>query len=285
MPIGGAPPPKAWKTQASDGDVEREVGDRSRRSAAGRGGGAARRWSWRRRGRTCARGTGCLRNRPPLRLVRRLAHRERAAPARSRSPRRAAGSSVAQQADVVRQHAQRRERCRRGRSPRSVTALVIRNSAAWRRAASSAGTPSLVSTNAPNAGPPAPPAGTQHVRALLGQPQHERAAPRHHAVEDRPQRAHEPEHRQHAADRGGDEPPRVRGREAVADLPDARQREDQHDRGHQHDHEEARRAWRWLGRRRTLRAVVRGCPLCRTEWQARAGRAQRSRNARAAGGT
>ena len=41
-----------------------------------------------------------------------------------------------------------------------VTALVIKNSAAWRRAASSAGTPSLVSTNAPNAGPPAPPAGT-----------------------------------------------------------------------------------------------------------------------------
>ena len=41
----------------------------------------------------------------------------------------------------------------------NVTALVSRNSAACRLAASSAGTPMRVITYAPNAGPPAPPAG------------------------------------------------------------------------------------------------------------------------------
>ena len=44
-------------------------------------------------------------------------------------------------------------------SATNVTALVIRNRAAWRLVASSEGTPILVITSAPSAGPPAPPAG------------------------------------------------------------------------------------------------------------------------------
>ena len=93
--------------------------------------------------------------------------------------------------------------------------------------------------------------------------------------------------------RGGDDPPRVGGREAVADLADPRQREDQRDGERQHDDEE-RRA---LGGAAEVDGVfVRraGCLLCRRGWQGRqraargtlgrrAGRSPRARRARSGG--
>ena len=51
-----------------------------------------------------------------------------------------------------------------------LTALVTRNSAAWRPAARSAGTPRRVMTSAPSAGPPAPPAGSSTFAPCSAKP-------------------------------------------------------------------------------------------------------------------
>src|SRR4051794_18423469 len=50
------------------------------------------------------------------------------------------------------------------------TALVTRKSAAWRRAARSPGTPTLRITSVPNAGPPAPPAGSSTLAPCSARP-------------------------------------------------------------------------------------------------------------------
>ena len=100
------------------------------------------------------------------------------------------------------------------------------------------GTPARVITRAPSAGPPAPPAGSSTFAPLLGEPEDQRAPPRHEPVERRPQRPHEPEHRrQRAAERDGD-PPRLGFREPIPHVLDPRQLQQQHDAGADDDDEE-----------------------------------------------
>src|SRR4051794_2860508 len=55
-------------------------------------------------------------------------------------------------------------------SAKKPTALVARNSAAWRWAARSPGTPTLSMTNVPKAGPPAPPAGSSTLAPCSARP-------------------------------------------------------------------------------------------------------------------
>src|ERR1700750_1979180 len=91
----------------------------------------------------------------------------------------------------------------KSRSAKKLTALGPRNSAAWRWSASSPGTPMRRMTYAPNRARAEAPGGRapgaaarrQAVRPLLGQPEDERPALRQDAVDHRPERPHEPEHR------------------------------------------------------------------------------------------
>jgi hypothetical protein len=70
----------------------------------------------------------------------------------------------------------------------------------------------------------------EDVGRLLCEAEDDRAAPRHQAVEGRPQRADEAEHRAQRAGGCDRDPAGPRGGEAVADLVDARERDDEGDR-------------------------------------------------------
>ena len=234
-PIGGAPPPKAWNDAGERGDVERVVGD-----------GAVDQQGSRWRSSSTRRAHAAVHEapQPPQRADEPAAaarsaggpgvddgqhDHDRGAEAREQRRQRATSSGRRR---GRRQHAGER-RSRRSHRARDQEQRGV---AAGRELGGHA---EPGQHERAERGPPAPPAGTSTFAPCSASPS---TSARRQGITrsntDHSARTN-PSIDIRAAQRGGHEPPRVRGREAVADLADAGQREDQHDRGHQQQDEEA----------------------------------------------